>query len=250
MEENTNMLASILLGSSRRRALGVLLLRPEQSFLLSEISYISGITAGTLHNDLAKLALAGLLLRSEIGGKTHYSANTRCPLFPELQGLLRKVSGVADVLREILDKNNERVMLSWITDPIGKEGEHANGVVDVWVIGNLPLPDVVKALHPACAMSQREINPVVYSPDDFRRKFSAGDKHLCQLIEGKKIFLNGNEEALKKLVGYPPCAGDGRRQTGLIRRGSTNEQARATPRKEQKTTSVLRDKVKHEKVIN
>jgi DNA-binding transcriptional ArsR family regulator len=204
------MLASILLGSSRRRALGVLLLRPEQAYTLSEISRMLGITAGTLHNDLAKLAQAGLLLRDEIGGQIHYSANTRCAIFPELQGLLRKVSGVADVLRETLDKNNERIMLSWIIDPTDKEKEHADGVVDVWIIGNLPLPEAVKALHPAQAMSQREINPVVYQPDDFRRKFSSGDEYLRGIVEGKKLFLNGNEDALKKLVGYPPCIGDGR----------------------------------------
>ncbi len=233
------MLASILLGSSRRRALCVLLLRPEQSFLLSEISRMSGITAGTLHNDLAKLAQAGLLLKDEIGGQTHYSANTRCPVFPELQGLLRKVSGVADVLREALDKNNERIMLSWIIDPADKEKEHGDGVVDVWIIGNLPLPEAVKALHPARAMSQREINPVVHSPDDFRRKFSNGDEYLRGIVESRKLFLNGNEETLKKLVGYPPCTGDGRQQAELIRRDPANEQTRAISRKEQKATSVL-----------
>lgn len=186
---------------------------------------MSGITAGTLHNDLAKLAQAGLLLRSEIDGQIHYSANTRCPIFPELQGMLRKASGVADVLREALDKYNERIVLSWIIDPTSKETEHVNGVVDVWIIGNLPLPEAVKALHPARAMSQREINPVVYSPDDFRRKFSNGDEYLCGIVKGKKLFLNGNEETLKKLVGYPLCTGDGRQQAGLIQRDPANEQA-------------------------
>ncbi len=220
------MLASILLGSSRRRVLGVLLLRPEQSYTLSEISRMSGITAGALHNDLTRLAQAGLLLGKETDGQMHYSANTRCPLFPELQGLLRKVSGVADVLREILDKNNERIMLSWIADPTGEEKEHPDGVVDVWVIGNLPLPEVVKALHPARAISQREINPVLYSPDDFRRKFSSGDECLRKIVEDKKIFFNGDEKTLKQLVGSSPRAGNGRQQ------------------------SVLRNKVKYEEIID
>lgn len=196
------MLASILLGSSRRRALGVLLLRPEQSYHLSEISRMSGITAGTLHNDLAKLVQAGLLLRKEIGNQIHYSANTQCPIFPELQGLLRKVSGVVDMLREAMDKNNERILLSWVIDPMTVRKEHINSVVDVCVIGNLSLREVVKALHPAQAMSQREINPVVYSPDDFRRKFSSGDEHLRKIVEGEKLFLNGSEDGLRKLIGY------------------------------------------------
>lgn len=196
------MLASLLLGSSRRRALGVLLLLPEQSYTLSEISHMSGITAGTLHNDLAKLAQAGLLLRKEIGNQVLYSANTHCPIFPELQGLLRKVSGVTDVLREALDKHNERILLSWVVDPVTKEKEHIDSVVGVCVIGNLSLPEVVKALHPAQAMSQRKINPEVYSPDDFRRKFSSGDERLRKIVEGEKLFLNGNEDGLRKLIGH------------------------------------------------
>lgn len=198
------MLASILLGSSRRRALGVLLLRPEQSYTLSEISHISGVTAGALHNDLTKLAQAGLLLGKEVGNQMHYSANTQCPIFPELQGLLRKVSGVADVLREALDKNSERILLSWAIDPMAmaKGKEHINSVVDVCVIGCLSLPEVVKALHPAQAMSQREINPVVYSPAGFRRKFSSGDEYLRKIVDGEKLFLNGNEHGLRKLIGH------------------------------------------------
>lgn len=196
------MLASILLGSSRRRVLGVLLLRPEQSYTLSEISRISGVTAGALHNDLTRLAQAGLLLAREAGNQMHYSANTQCPIFPELQGLLRKVSGVVDLLREALDKNNERILLSWAIDPMAKGKEHINSVVDVYVIGNLPLPEVTKLLHPAQAMSQREINPVVYSPDDFRRKFSSGDKQLRKIVDGEKLFLNGNENGLRKLIGH------------------------------------------------
>ena len=60
------MLASILLGSYRRRALGLLLLHPEQSYYVREIARQTGTSVGTLHKELAKLAQAGLLLRKEI----------------------------------------------------------------------------------------------------------------------------------------------------------------------------------------
>jgi hypothetical protein len=48
------------------------------------------------------LASAGLLLRRAVRNQVHNMANKDCPVFPELQGLLRKTSGLGDVLRDCL----------------------------------------------------------------------------------------------------------------------------------------------------
>ncbi len=196
------MLASILLGSYRRRALGLLLLHPEQSYHVREISRLTDTSVGTLHKELTKLAQAGLLLRKEIGNQVHYAANTQCPVFQELQGLLRKTSGVVDVLREELDEISERITLSFIFGSVAKGGERAGSDVDVLVIGSAPFAEVVKALHPAQSKLQREINHVVYSSGEFKRKLAKGDAFLRGIIEGEKLFLIGNEHDLGKLAGH------------------------------------------------
>ena len=198
------MLVSLLLGSCRRRALGLLLLRHEQSYHVNDIASITGISVGTLHNELAKLAQAGLLSARETGRQMHYSANTQCPIFPELQALLRKVFGVIDVLREVVDKNSERILLSFVFGAAAEgEEECAGNEVDVLVVSNLPWIEVAKVFHPAQSMLQREVKPIVYSPDDFRRKISSGDSVLHGIIGGEKLFLNGSEDGLRKLRAYP-----------------------------------------------
>lgn len=196
------MLASILLGSYRRRALGLLLLHPEQSYHVREISRLTDTSVGTLHKELTKLAQAGLLLRKEIGNQVHYAANTQCPVFPELQGLLRKTSGVVDVLREGLDEIAERIAVSLVFGSVARGEELAGSDVDVLVIGSVPFVEIVKALHPAQSMLQREVNPVVYSADEFRRKLTKGDAFLRGIMEGKKLFLIGDENDLGKLASH------------------------------------------------
>lgn len=196
------MLASLLLGSYRRRALGLLLLHPEQSYHVREISRLTDTSVGTLHKELTRLAQAGLLLRKEIGNQVHYSANTQCPIFPELQGLLRKTSGVADIAREALDGISGKITLSLIFGSVARGEERAGSDVDVLVIGNAPFAEVVKALHPAQSMLQREINPVVYAPGEFKRKLAKGDVFLRGIMEGEKLFLIGNEHDLGKLAGH------------------------------------------------
>ena len=201
------MLASLLLGNHRRRALGLLLMHPEQSYHVREIARLTGTSVGTLHKELAKLAQAGLLLRKEIGNQVHYGANTQCPIFPELQGLLRKTSGVSDILREGLDEIAERVAVALIFGSVAKGEERAGSDVDVLVIGSVSFVEVVKALHPAQSFLQREINSIVYSADEFRRKLSGSDAFLHGIVEGEKLFLIGNDHDLGKLAGHPPPGG-------------------------------------------
>lgn len=201
------MLASLLLGSYRRRALGLLLLHPEQSYYVREIARQTGTSVGTLHKELAKLAQAGLLLRKEIGNQVHYAANTQCPVFPELQGLLRKTSGMADELREGLEVIAERVAVALVFGSMARGAARAGSDVDVLVVGSVSFVEVVKALHPAQAMLQREINPVVYAADEFRRKLAGGDAFLCGIVAGEKMFLIGDNDDLGKLAGHPPPGG-------------------------------------------
>ncbi len=193
------MLASLLLGSSRSRALGVLLLRSDESFSSAEISRMTGISLSVAHKELAKLAEYGLLIRKELGRQIDYSANTRCPIFVELRDLLRKTLGTVDVLREILEPCSDRICLAFISE---KEAKSAAGDIHVLVVSNFPSVEIDKVLYPAKAMLRREIKPMLYSANEFRKKYIAGDECLRHFLEAGKIFLSGNEEGLKQLIGH------------------------------------------------
>lgn len=197
----TYTLSSLLLGGYRGRVLGLLLLRPEQSFHVREIARLTGTAVGTLHKELTKLAAAGLLLRSEVGNQVLYAANMACPVFPELQGLLRKTSGLADVLRDCLAPLAGQISVALVFGSVARGEERSGSDVDVLLVGAVTFVEVVKALHPAQAILQREINPVVYSLAEFQRKWAAGEAFLRGIADNAKIFLMGNEDDFGKLAG-------------------------------------------------
>src|SRR5258708_5612609 len=95
-------LGSLLFGSYRRQALGLLLLNPESEFHVRDLSRATGTSAGTMHKELARLAAAGILRRRSRGNQALYGADTTCPIFEELRSILRKTSGLADSIRDAL----------------------------------------------------------------------------------------------------------------------------------------------------
>jgi len=82
----------LLFNAYRRQVLGLLLLRPEDSLHVREISRLAGVPAGSLHRELRALTEAGLLLREPVGNQVRYRANRGCPIFEELAGIFRKSS--------------------------------------------------------------------------------------------------------------------------------------------------------------
>ncbi len=57
----------LLFTAYRRQVLGLLLLRPDDSLHVREISRLTGVPAGSLHRELRTLTEAGLLLREPAG---------------------------------------------------------------------------------------------------------------------------------------------------------------------------------------
>lgn len=194
------MLASLLFGTYRQRVLGLLLLNPEQSYHVREIARITNTAAGTLHKELARLAEAGLLVRNKMGNQVRYSANRDCPVFEELASILRKTSGLVDVLAEALSPVKNLVSLAFVFGSLARGEQQPGSDVDVMLVGSLGFADAVQLLHPVQASLQREINPVVYSLDEFRRRRSRADSFILEVLSKPKLFVVGNEDELRKLT--------------------------------------------------
>lgn len=82
----------LLFTAYRRQVLGLLLLRPDDSLHVREISRLTGVPAGSLHRELRTLTEAGLLLREPLGNQVRYRANRVAPLYPELAEIFRKAA--------------------------------------------------------------------------------------------------------------------------------------------------------------
>ena len=195
------MLTDLLFGTYRKRVLSQLLLHPDADYHVRELARLTGTVAGTLHKELARLANAGLLLRKVQGNQVRYQANQQCPVFPELAGLLRKTTGAAEILTTALMPLKPDVAL--IFGSMANGSETAGSDVDVLVITNAGFADVVRATHPSQAELSREVNPVVYSAAEFKRRIESQDPFTAELLAKPKIFLIGTQDDLRTCLRSP-----------------------------------------------
>jgi predicted nucleotidyltransferase len=186
--------AAQLLGQTRSAVLGALLLQPQMSLHVRELARLTGASAGSLHRELRTLASLGLLLRQEVGRQVHYSANGASPVFAELAGLLRKTSGLADVLREAMSPLAHKVSMSFVYGSVAAGKERASSDVDVMVLGSASFAEVVRALADANAALRREVNPTVMSAREFAQRVAAGDGFARSLVKGERLWLIGSED--------------------------------------------------------
>lgn len=200
------MLMELLFGTYRQRVLGLLLLHPDSSYHVRELARLTGTSAGTLHKELTRLAQAGLLLRQAQGNQVRYQANRACPVFPELAGLFRKTSGLADVLTDALRPLAESISLAFVFGSLARGDEQPGSDVDIMIIGDLAFAEVVQALYPAQDILQREINPVIYKRQEAIRRIDAGEPFICELLSRPKLWLIGTDHDLGKLTGDPQTA--------------------------------------------
>jgi DNA-binding transcriptional ArsR family regulator len=141
-------LPSLLFPEYRRRVLGLLLLRPDEALHGREIARRTGLPAGTITRELSKLAEVGLLNREKRGNQQVYSANTGGPIFAELASILRKTSGVVDVLAQALAPTASQLRVAFVFGSVAQGRETAGSDIDVMLIGDLSFRQAVELLHP------------------------------------------------------------------------------------------------------
>jgi predicted nucleotidyltransferase len=193
-------LPSLLFPEYRRRVLGLLLLRPDEALHGREIARRTGLPAGTITRELTKLAEVGLLKRTKRGNQQVYSADTSGPIFTELASILRKTSGLADVLVQALAPAAPKLRLAFVFGSVARGQETGGSDVDVMLVGDLGFREAVELLHPCQATLGREVNPKLFSTREFTDK-AATEPFLIDVLAKPKIFLIGNAHDLEELVG-------------------------------------------------
>ncbi len=191
-------LASILFKDYRQKVLGLLLLHPEREYHVREIARITKTVAGTLHRELKLLADVGVLSKHKIGNQVLYKANKKCPIFDELVNILRKTSGLADVLRESLLPLSSNIDIAFVFGSVAKGKENEGSDVDVMLIGDIAFFDVVKSFYSSQKTLGREINPKVFSRAEWKKEIAKESAFIKEVMEQPKLYIIGDSDDLKE----------------------------------------------------
>lgn len=189
--------AAVLFGRTRRRVLGWLLGHPDEAYYLREIVRHTGGTAlGAVQRELEQLTAAGLVRRKVQGSQVYFQANREASIFPELQGLFAKTTGLTDVIRDALAPLGRNVLAALIFGSACRGELNASSDIDLLIIGDASFQEVVGALAGAQERLGREINPTVYPPNEFRTKLRAKHHFLTALLSEPRMYVIGADDEL------------------------------------------------------
>jgi DNA-binding transcriptional ArsR family regulator len=165
--------------------------RPELH--LREIVRQSGLSLGTVQQELKGLTSVGLLKSRRDGNRVYFSANPDHPDHRELSALVLKTDGLAGVLGKAL--TDPEVQLAFVLGSIARGG-HAESDVDLMVIGSIGLRGLTKLLSGVAEVVGREINPHILTPEEFRERKRNKDHFVTSVLAAPMLFVKGTEHEL------------------------------------------------------
>ncbi len=189
-------LSSVLFTEYRSRVLGLLLLHPERSYYLREIARLTATVPGTLKREMDKLLEVGLLTVQKVGNQNHYQANLECPIYVDLANVLRKTSGLSDVLIAALLPLSKKIQSAFVFGSVASGKVNTKSDIDLMFIGEVSYAEVVLLLHPLQEQLGREINPKVYAAKEWSRLVKDNGAFIHDVLSKPKLFIIGDEQQL------------------------------------------------------
>ncbi|MBN1965158.1 MAG: nucleotidyltransferase domain-containing protein, partial [Anaerolineae bacterium] len=144
--------------------------------------------------ELKHLERAGILTSRTVGRLKLYRLNQNSPIHAELAAIIRKTTGLADVIRAALAPLKGRIQLAYIYGSMAAGTAKAHSDVDVMVVGAASSMEVAAALAEAELSLGREVNPTVFAPAEYARKLKLGRGFPCTAHTGARIDLLGSTD--------------------------------------------------------
>lgn len=179
----------------RRDLLTLFFTNPSQRYYLRELERLLGYSAGNIRRELLKFHEDDLVTTHRVGNLLYYAVNTAHPLFKELKSIVAKTAGVEGILKAALSTIDD-IAIAFLYGSFAAKKETGSSDIDLMIIGS---PNT-SALHEALARVeqklQREINPTIYSLEEYRSKKRAKRGFITELLKRPRIMLKGRKDDL------------------------------------------------------
>ncbi len=193
-------LASLLFNQTRRALMALFYENTDHSFYVNQIVQSINKGSGAVQRELRLMTEAGLLLREKKGNQVYYQANSKSPIFDELRSIVRKTFGVAGIIKQALVPVAAKIRFAFIFGSVARGTDDRASDIDLMLIGPLSFDEAAAAVSKAQNAIRREINPIVYPVEEFRKRLKEKHPFVMEVMQSEKIFVVGNEDELGKLA--------------------------------------------------
>ncbi len=193
-----SVLSEILSSITRAEIFRLLFGLADQELHIREIQRRTGLNDSTIRQELSKLTRLDLVKARKDSNRIYYKANRANPLFTDLQSLVFKTTGLADILKNALQ--DKKIRIVFVFGSIAEGKERAESDVDLFIIGEESLRKITEYLSGVSEIIEREINPHVMTQKEFQKRVQTSDHFITNIINSPKLFIIGTEHDLKAMV--------------------------------------------------
>lgn len=164
---------------------------------LRELVRQSGLSLGTVQQELRRLTRVGVVTARKDGNRVYYRANSLHPVHGDLCSLVLKTDGLAGVLHHAL--MDDQITLAFVFGSIARGETHAESDVDLMIIGTIGLRRLTQLLSGVAERLGREINPHIFTMEELKERKRKGDHFVTAVLGSPKLFVKGTEHELKTM---------------------------------------------------
>ncbi|HSW72068.1 MAG TPA: nucleotidyltransferase domain-containing protein [Chlamydiales bacterium] len=195
-----NSLIKIFANQTLVETLNLFLLNPDEEFYQFDISKRIKKALMQVQRVLKTLQEVGLISSIKHGRMVYYRAVRTHPAFEDLKHLFLKTISLGETVRLALQPFHDSIYLTFIFGSVAKDTESLESDIDLFIISDISLRELSQVLTPLSHALKRELNPIIYKREDFKKKLLARDHFLTRIIKEPKLWIIGNEDNLKQLV--------------------------------------------------
>jgi len=191
------MFESLYISKSKIRQdlLALFFTNPSQKYYLRELQRQLGYSAGSIRRELLKFQKDDLFNTQRAGNLLYYTLNTKHPLFKELKMIISKTVGVEGSLRNTLTSIHG-IKVAFIYGSYAGRKEKGASDIDLMIIGDPDTSLLNEKIAELEKRLKREINPTIYSMEEYRAKKKAKSGFITELLKNPRIMLIGNDDDL------------------------------------------------------
>jgi len=172
---------------------------PTKSFYQREMEKLLEIPIRGIQQEIKKLVSIDFLTSEISGNRVYFKVNQNFMLFNELKKIILKTEAVGNVIKEDIE-SLEKISFCFIFGSFAAGTENSKSDIDLMVIGQVPAKKLSVVTQKISEKTSREINPHLYSEEEFLRKLRHSDNFIKQVALGKKIYLIGKENEFKEFI--------------------------------------------------
>ncbi len=158
------MLDALITSKTRIRLLVRLFLNPAMSSYLRELADEFGESSNAVRIELNRLTEAGILESESKGKLVLYKARTSHPLFPEIRSIVGKITGIDQLLEEVISRLGQLKKAYLIGDyASGRD----SGIIDILLVGEVNKTYLAELIEKAEKLINRRIRSLIMTEDEF-----------------------------------------------------------------------------------